>query len=73
MSPYLFGHDWEQERRRLGLLEQIYDPGTRALLARLPLPAGAHCLEVGGQAVSGPSGSLPCGVSTAVLNGSFDP
>lgn len=52
MSPYLFGHDWAQERRRLALLEQIYDGGTRALVDRLPLPAGAHCLEVGAGAGS---------------------
>lgn len=52
MSPYLFGHDWEQERRRLALLEDIYDGGTRALLGRLPLPAGARCLEVGAGAGS---------------------
>lgn len=52
MSPYLFGHDWAQERRRLSLLEQIYDGGTRALLSRLPLPADAHCLEVGAGAGS---------------------
>jgi SAM-dependent methyltransferase len=52
VSPYLFGHDWAQERRRLALLEQIYDGGTRALLSRLPLPAGAQCLEVGAGAGS---------------------
>ncbi|HET9771438.1 MAG TPA: methyltransferase [Acidimicrobiia bacterium] len=52
MSPYLFGHDWAQERRRLALLEQIYDGGTRHLLSRLPLPADAHCLEVGAGAGS---------------------
>src|SRR5687768_5829929 len=52
VSPYLFGHDWAQERRRLALLEQIYDGGTRALLSRLPLPADAQCLEVGAGAGS---------------------
>ena len=52
MSPYLFGHDWEQERRRLDLLEQVYDHGTRALLERFPLPAGGQCLEVGAGAGS---------------------
>jgi SAM-dependent methyltransferase len=52
VSPYLFGHDWAQERRRLSLLEQIYDGGTRALLSRLPLPADAQCLEVGAGAGS---------------------
>jgi SAM-dependent methyltransferase len=52
VSPYLFGHDWEQERRRLDLLEQVYDGGTLAFLGRLPLPLGGHCLEVGGGAGS---------------------
>ena len=52
MSPYLFGHDWEQERRRLDLLEQVYDLGTQAFLERFPLPAGGQCLEVGAGAGS---------------------
>jgi SAM-dependent methyltransferase len=52
VSPYLFGHDWAQERRRLALLEEIYDRGTRDLVGRLPLPPGAHCLEVGAGAGS---------------------
>ncbi|MDQ1502768.1 MAG: hypothetical protein QOD57_495, partial [Actinomycetota bacterium] len=52
MSPYLFGHDWEQERRRLDLLEQVFDLATQDYLGRLPLPAGGHCLEVGAGAGS---------------------
>lgn len=52
VSPYLFGHEWELERRRLDLLEQVYDPGTQALLGRFPLPPGGQCLEVGAGAGS---------------------
>jgi SAM-dependent methyltransferase len=52
VSPYLFEHDWEQERRRLDLLEQVYDLATQAFLERLPLPAGGQCLEVGAGAGS---------------------
>ena len=49
---YLFEHTWEEERRRLELLEAVFDPGSRHHLGRLPLPAGARCLEVGAGAGS---------------------
>lgn len=52
MSTYLFEHTWEQERRRLDLLEQTFDPGTIDYLSRLPLRPGARALEVGGGAGS---------------------
>ena len=52
MSEYLFEHSWEQERRRLDLLEQVFDPGTEEHLARIPLPVGGRCLEVGAGAGS---------------------
>ena len=52
MSTYLFEHTWEQGRRRLDLLEQVFDPGTFDHLARLPLAAGSRCLEVGAGAGS---------------------
>ena len=52
MSTYLFEHTWDQEGRRLDLLEEVFDPGTRDALGRLPLPAGARCLEVGAGAGS---------------------
>jgi len=38
VSDYLFEHSWEQERRRLDLLEQVFDPGTEQHLGRVPLP-----------------------------------
>lgn len=49
---YLFEHTWEDEGRRLDLLESVFDPGTCAALGRLPLPPGARCLEVGAGAGS---------------------
>jgi SAM-dependent methyltransferase len=52
VSNYLFEHTWDQERRRLDLLEQVFDPGTEAHLGRIPLPLGAQCLEVGAGAGS---------------------
>src|SRR5205085_8877158 len=39
-------------RRAAELLEEIFDGGTRGHLARLPLPAGSSCLEVGAGAGS---------------------
>ncbi|MGH8990621.1 MAG: class I SAM-dependent methyltransferase, partial [Acidimicrobiia bacterium] len=52
MSNYLFEHSWDEERRRLALLEQVFDPGTEEHLGRIPLPLGAQCLEVGAGAGS---------------------
>lgn len=52
MSTYLFEHTWDQERRRLHLLEQVFDAATRQYLAALPLPDGSRCLEVGAGAGS---------------------
>lgn len=52
MSTYLFENTWELERRRLDLLEQLYDPNTTEHLGRLPLPPGGQCLEIGAGAGS---------------------
>jgi SAM-dependent methyltransferase len=52
VSEYLFQHGWELERRRLDLLEQVFDPGTVEHLGRIPLPDGGRCLEVGAGAGS---------------------
>jgi SAM-dependent methyltransferase len=49
---YLFEHGWDQERRRLDLLEQVFDPGTQDYLGRFPMPVGGDCLEVGAGAGS---------------------
>ena len=52
MSTYLYEHTWEQERRRLGLLEEVFDPASQDYLSRIPVPAGGTCLEVGAGAGS---------------------
>jgi SAM-dependent methyltransferase len=52
VSTYLYEHTWEQERRRLALLEEIFDPDTEDYLGRIPIPVGGSCLEVGGGAGS---------------------
>jgi SAM-dependent methyltransferase len=52
MGVYLFEHAWEQERRRLDVLEEVFDPATRDCLGRVPVPSGGRCLEVGAGAGS---------------------
>jgi SAM-dependent methyltransferase len=52
VSTYLFEHTWDQERRRLELLETVFDGATQAYLSPLGLPHGARCLEVGAGAGS---------------------
>jgi SAM-dependent methyltransferase len=52
VSTYLYEHTWEQERRRLALLEEIFDPDSEDWLSRIPIPVGGTCLEVGGGAGS---------------------
>ncbi len=67
MSTYLFEHAWDQERRRLALLEEVFDAATEEYLGRIPIPVGGTCLEVGAGAGSvagwlcdrvGPSGRV---------------
>ncbi|HKY75702.1 MAG TPA: methyltransferase [Acidimicrobiia bacterium] len=52
MSEYLFDNQSEQERRRLDLLQQIFDPITREHLERIALPPDARCLDFGAGAGS---------------------
>ena len=52
MSTYLFEHTWDQERRRLALLEEVFDGASQDYLGRIPVPAGGSCLEVGAGAGS---------------------
>ncbi len=52
MSEYLFDNSSELERRRLGLLQEIFDPISREHLEQIPLPPAAHCLDFGAGAGS---------------------
>lgn len=52
MSEYLFDNRSELERRRLDLLQEIFDPITREHLERIPLPPAAQCLDFGAGAGS---------------------
>ena len=47
MAQYAYDAAWQQERARLAGIEALWDPGSRALLARLGAGAGWDCLEVG--------------------------
>jgi SAM-dependent methyltransferase len=52
VSTYLFEHTWDEERRRLALLEEVFDPASVDYLGRIPVPVGGVCLEVGAGAGS---------------------
>jgi SAM-dependent methyltransferase len=46
-SRYVYDQGWEQERGRLAGLEELWDPGTQAVLSRVGVDAGAAVLEAG--------------------------
>jgi trans-aconitate methyltransferase len=46
-AQYVLTPDWQPERARLALLEEIFDPGARDQLTSLGLGPGARCLEIG--------------------------
>ena len=48
MSEYIYDPSWSEERRRLGDLEAILDPGTIRILKSIGIREGWRCLEVGG-------------------------
>jgi SAM-dependent methyltransferase len=45
---YGLSSEWEHERRRLALLEQVWDGATTARLTALGVDPGMRCLELGG-------------------------
>jgi 23S rRNA U2552 (ribose-2'-O)-methylase RlmE/FtsJ len=66
-TRYLFDNRWDQARRRLALLEELYDPLSIRRLETLGVAAGWRCLEIGAGAGSitrwmshrvGPSGRV---------------
>jgi trans-aconitate methyltransferase len=46
-KQYLLDHDWDEEERRLTLLERLQDPSTTRRIAALGIGPGSRCLEVG--------------------------
>jgi SAM-dependent methyltransferase len=52
LSQYLFDHEWESERQRLAVLEDVFDGVTVRHLRALGVPPGGRCLEVGAGAGS---------------------
>jgi len=46
-QTYMFDHAWQQEQRRLALLEAHFDPATMERLVRVGAAQGTRCLEVG--------------------------
>jgi ubiquinone/menaquinone biosynthesis C-methylase UbiE len=46
-SEYTLGNAWEKARRRVSLIEELYDDTTTARLRRLGIRPGWRCLEVG--------------------------
>jgi 2-polyprenyl-3-methyl-5-hydroxy-6-metoxy-1,4-benzoquinol methylase len=47
MTDYGFDPSWDEERRRLALIEQCYDPMTIARLTELGVATGWSCADVG--------------------------
>ncbi|MGH9042617.1 MAG: methyltransferase domain-containing protein [Acidimicrobiia bacterium] len=45
---YVWDNTWAPARRRLALLEGLYDPGTQRRIAGLGVKPGSSCLEVAG-------------------------
>ena len=44
---YVYDQAWQEERKRLAGMEELWDPGTRAVLDGVGLSEGWRCLEVG--------------------------
>src|SRR5256885_10014230 len=54
LKKKIFEHSWDQERRRLDVLEQFFDAARRYCLGRVPLPPcwGLVSLVAGGGSLS---------------------
>jgi SAM-dependent methyltransferase len=46
-KQYLLDHQWDEEERRLALLERLQDPATKRRIEALGIGPGSRCLEVG--------------------------
>lgn len=47
MGEYVYDQAWREERQRLRGMEDLWDPGTRAIVERTGIAPGWRCLEVG--------------------------
>jgi SAM-dependent methyltransferase len=46
-GTYVYDQAWQEERRRLAGMEDLWDPGTRAVIQDLGIQPGWRCLEIG--------------------------
>lgn len=46
-GTYAFDQEWQEERRRLAGMEELWDPGTASAIEALGIAPGWRCLEVG--------------------------
>jgi SAM-dependent methyltransferase len=46
-GEYVYDQRWEEERRRLSAMEELWDEGSRAVIESLGVGPGWRCLEVG--------------------------
>jgi SAM-dependent methyltransferase len=77
-TDYALSNDWKDARQRLGLLEEVFDPGTIRHLERIGVGEGWRCLEAGAGSGSiadwlsrrvGPSGHvLATDINTRLLD-----
>lgn len=44
---YVYDQAWKEERKRLAGMEDLWDPGTKAVIEALGIAPGWRCLEVG--------------------------
>jgi SAM-dependent methyltransferase len=49
---YAYDQSWRDEQRRLAAMEDLWDPGTKAVIESLGIAPGWRCLEVGAGAGS---------------------